>query len=145
MPSPATIGLAANTYLGFNVGPCPLLPIIKFCVGVGRAQRNWIPGLSSPQVCGLHQEWMGQRKHMGTPQFSLSRECWEGMDVLQSLSYVGAVAQAGSWDKTCGSGGSRSVCMMRLTSQTKASHILPSPSHFIAWALQADGFQSVFS
>lgn len=66
------------------------------------------------------------------------------MDVLQDLSYMGAIAQARSWDKTHGCGGSSSVCMVHLTSQTNASHILPPPSHLTAWALQADGFQSVF-
>lgn len=79
---------------------------------------------------------------MGTPQFS--SKCREGMDVLQALAYMGTVAQAGGWDKSHVSGGSRSVCMMHLTSQTKASHILPPPSHLIVWALQADGFQSCF-
>lgn len=66
------------------------------------------------------------------------------MDVLQDLSHMGTVEQAGIWDKTGGIRGSRSICVMHLTSQTKTSHILPPPSRLVASSLQADGFQSIF-
>lgn len=82
-----------NTYPGFNFGPCSLLPVIKFYVGAGRAQNN------RRQMYGIHQEWV--RQWLETPKFSSDRECWEGVGELLDLSHTGAVAGAGSWEKSC--------------------------------------------
>lgn len=80
---------AANTYPGFNFGPRPLLPKIKFCVGAGRAQNTW------RQICGIYQEWVRQCRE--TPKFW---EFWEGVSELLDLSHTGAAAGAGSWEKS---------------------------------------------
>lgn len=90
-----------NTYCGFNIGPCPLLPIIKFCAGAGKAQNNWRQIGGDPS--GVD----------GAPKFSSNRECWEGVGELEDQIPVGF---------------SGSACEMHLMSQTKASPILPHPS-----------------
>lgn len=137
-------GLQLTHTLGLILGHVHCSPYNNILCRCRKDSNQLKTRLVLSQMCELHQKWMGLRKCIGTPQvFFGTGNVGKGMHVLQELSYTRAVAQARSWDKTRGSGDCTSAWGTS-PARPRTSHILPPPSHLITWALQADGFQSVF-